>query len=275
MTTEWHLDPRLAGEYAAGRLGRVPAASVEQHLLACADCRALLVPAVDTARLDTVLTAVLERVESPRPTHLERLMLRLGIDASTSRLVAATPSLRSAWFTGVVLVLALALVAAHSGSHGIALFLALAPVLPVVGVALAFGPSVDPTHELAVAAPFSSVRLLAARALAVVGSTVLLATAAAAFLPGSPWLAVAWLLPALALTAGTLALSTRFDTAQAAAALSLLWVATIIPGLAHTRDPLLASRSAVQLASLAALAAAGAVLVARRDSIAEILRRTS
>jgi hypothetical protein len=272
---EWHLDPDLAGRYAGGRLTAVAAASVEQHVVACGPCQALLTPTVDAARLDRVFGEIVERVEDPRAGLIERLLRRLGLDEGTARLVAVTPSLRGSWFTGVVLVLGLAVLAAHSGPNGVALFVALAPVLPVLGVALTFGPAGDPAHEMVAATPYSSVRLLAARSAVVVATTVALALPAALLLPGSLWLAVTWLLPALALTLGTLALATRVDPLHAALALSLVWVAIALPGLARHRDPLLAVHPTVQLISALALAAAVAVLVLRRDRLPETLRRIS
>ena len=100
--SSWHLDPDLAGRYAHGKVGDVLAASVEQHLLACGSCRAL-VPA-DPGRLDTVWGEVLDTVQAPRQGLLERTMRRLGLSAPTARLLAATPSLRGAWLTGVAVV---------------------------------------------------------------------------------------------------------------------------------------------------------------------------
>lgn len=275
MTPQWHLDTELASRYAGGRVDTVLAASVEQHLLRCTTCRELLDPAVDRGRLDAVLQGVLDRVETPPAGLLERVLRRAGLDDSTARLVAVTPSLRGAWLTGVVVVLTLAVLTAHAGPHGVALFMTLAPVLPVVGVAMAFGPRADPSHEIAAGAPYSSLHLLVVRTAFVVTSTVLPTAALAPFLPGSGGLAVGWLLPALALTLGTIALATRVPSHLAAGSLTALWVALVIPGLARTHDPMLAATPAVQLASLAALTVSAAVLFHDRHQLAELLRRTA
>jgi hypothetical protein len=271
----WHLDTELAGRYAGGRVDPVLAASVEQHLVRCAACRQLLEPTVDRNRLDAVFAGVLDTIEAPRPGLLERLLLRLGLEDSTARLIAVTPSLRGAWLTGVVVVLTLALVTAHADPHGVALFMTLAPVLPVVGVAFAFGPGSDPAHEIAAAAPYSTLQLLVLRSAFVVASTLVPTAVLAPLLPGSAALAVAWLLPALALTVTTVALATRFRPHLAAGSLSALWVALVIPGLAHSRDPWLAATPAVQLASLAALVLSAAVLFHDRHQLGELLRRTT
>ena len=60
--------------------------------------------------------------------------------------------------------------AAYVGTHGVAVFLALAPLLPMVGVALAYGPTADPAYEIAAATPYSGVRLLALRTAFVVAT---------------------------------------------------------------------------------------------------------
>ncbi len=275
MSTEWHLDAELAGRYAQGGVSAVLASSVEQHLIRCAACRARLTPTVPTARLDAVWAEVLETVETPRATLLERLLRGIRVDEGTARLVAATPSLRGAWILGVVVVVTLAVLTAHSDGNGIALFLALAPVLPMAGVAFAFGPAVDPTHEIAAAAPYSALHLLAVRTAVVVASTLVPIGLAAPFLPGNAWLSVAWLLPALALTVTMLALATRVAPHLAAIGLSALWLAVVIPGLAHSRNALLASELPVQLASLAALTVSAGALLIQRHDLPELFRRTA
>jgi hypothetical protein len=265
--TAWHLDDDLVGVYADG-LPMAPAlqASVDKHLEACAHCRTRLAPAVDPARLDAVWAEVVAAVDAPRPGLLERLLLRGGVRENTARLLAATPSMRASWLSSLAAVLAIALLSAHAVQDGVVLFLALAPVLPVAGVAVAFAPLTDPAHELTAAAPYGRVRLLVVRTTAVVGTTLVPAAALAALLPGEPWLAVAWLLPALALTASTLALSTWLEPLRSAGMLTLAWFAVSLPGLLPGHDPLQAVRAGIQLTCVVVLAAALAVVVVRRDA---------
>ncbi len=271
-TNGWHLDEELARRYAENRVPGMLATSVEQHLASCPACRALLRPAMPTARFTAVWAEVLERVEAPAVGRLERLLRRTGLNEPTARLVAVTPLLRTSWLAGTALVLMLALLAAETGAQAVALFLVLAPVLPVAGVALTFGPAADPAHEIVAGTPYSPVRLLAVRALVVVSSTFLPAGVAAALLPVDVGLAIAWLLPALALTVGTLALSTRLAPHVAASALGVGWVSVVLYGVAR-HDPYLAAAPVVQLACLAGLALAAAVLLFRSQDLAEILRR--
>ncbi|TXS62382.1 zf-HC2 domain-containing protein [Streptomyces sp. me109] len=128
---------------------------------------------------------------------------------------AAGPALRGAW-TGAVLLVALgALALAYGGGSGGArpLLLAVAPVVPVAGVALSYGRYADPLHEIVATSPSGGLRLLLTRTAAVLAVSVPLLTAAGLLLPAAgPRLpqspaAAAWLLPGLALTLAALALS--------------------------------------------------------------------
>lgn len=273
--TTWHLDEELATAYAAGRTGTVLSASIEQHLLGCADCRALLTPTVAPARLDAVWSTVEEAVTAPRRTLPEIGLLRLGLNSADARLVAATPTLRGAWFTGIVLVLALALLAAYSSEHGVAIFFALAPSLPVAGVAVAFGPASDPAHEIASATPYPAVRLLALRTAVVVAATFVPAVAAGVLLPGAPWLATAWLLPGLALMLAALVLSGRFELRRTAGALAGGWVLLVLPGLHPNGNPLLAAEVPVQLGSLVLAAVCATLIAGHGRDLPESIRRVS
>jgi hypothetical protein len=104
-------------------------------------------------------------------------------------------------------------------------FVALAPVLPLAGVALAFNPRTDPFLELAAASPYSLVRLLLARTAFVVGTTLLPAALLTPLLPGDRWLTVAWLLPALAMSTVVLALARRIEPFLSALVLAGGWLA--------------------------------------------------
>jgi hypothetical protein len=265
--SEWHLSSGLAQRYADGEMTGPSASSVELHLLECASCRTIVAPAVPEPRLDRVWSEVIERVTAPRSGFFERLLGRLGASDSTARLIAVTPSLRGGWLTGVASLLAIALLVAHTGERGIALFFVLAPLLPMLGVAVAFAPSVDPTYETASAAPYDNVRLLLARAVAVMTTTVGLVLAAGLLLPGAQWLALGWLLPALALSVVTLAAAPRVEPAYTATALTAVWLLVALPGLRPHADPLLATHAAVQLVSLLTLTAGLLVLLLRERAL--------
>lgn len=273
MTTPWHPDAALVERYAGGHVDGVLAASLEQHLARCGACRDAVAVHAPAARLDGVWAGVLERVQAPHVGGLERLLHRVGVDASTARLAVATPALRGAWLLGVVLVLALAALAAGSSDRGAAVFLALAPVLPVAGVALVFGPDTDPTHEVAAAAPYPPDRLLAVRSAVVLASTLVPALGLSLLVPADGWHPVAWLLPSLALTVLTVALGTRVRPVVVGAALALVWVGAVLGPLVREADPWAVASPAVQVASAVLLVAGLATLALERRALPELLRR--
>ena len=72
------------------------------------------------------------------------------------------------------LLLAFAALAAREDRPGLVFFLALAPLIPVAGIAAAFGPGVDPTFEIGLAAPLRSSKLLLIRCTAVLVASLVL-----------------------------------------------------------------------------------------------------
>ena len=261
MTT-WHLERDLADRYSTGQVSPVLAASVEQHLVACAACRSLIT--ADEQRLDAVWAEIIDTVEAPKVGLVERALRLLGVSDPTARLVASTPSLRGGWLTGVLVLLVVAFLAAHASRHGTLVFMAFAPVLPVVGVGLAFGPQSDPTLEVAAASPYSLVRLVAARTTFVVGTTLLPAAALTFLLPDESWWPIGWLLPSLAMCSVVLATAQRIEPHLSALGLSAAWIG--LTAWSATRDTALLADHAVvvQLLSLAVLAAATWSLLTHR-----------
>lgn len=263
----WHLDDDAVAAWATGRvMTPAQAASVETHVERCASCRLRVAPAVDTGRLDAVWDRVVEQVDAPRLSLVEQLLIRAGVDPATARLLAVTPSLRLSWLAGTVGALLLALLVAHSSDRGVGLFLALAPVLPVAGVAMAFGPRTEALHEVALAAPYSAYRLLLVRSAVVVATTIALALPATVLLPSTPLVAVAWLLPALALASTSLALAPRVDPVFSSAVLAAGWLLLALTALAPDRDPLVVATLLPQVLSAALFALALAALLVQRGS---------
>ena len=226
----WHADKDLLDGYGAGKLSLAHAASVEAHLVACAHCRAELGRTVDARRLTATWAAIETVLDAPRLGPVERLLRRVGVSPEMARLLASTPSLRTSWMAAVTLALAFAVAAAHAGSgeRAVLLFLVVAPLLPLAGVAAAFAPGVDPAAEVALVAPMRTFRLLLVRSVAVLVATLMLTALAAVSLPGPGWAAAAWLLPSLALVATTLALSTYLSPVTAAVGIAAVWVSGVL-----------------------------------------------
>lgn len=263
----WHVEAGLLAEYATGAVDPAHAFSVEAHLIDCEHCRAALAPLAETPRLERVWLDVEDRLDVPAAGPVELVLRRLGVGDHWARLLAATPSLTLSWLASIALALGFATVAARHGERGLLLFLCVAALLPVAGVAAAFGPALNPTYEVGLAAPLSSVRLLLVRCTAVLVTTVALAGAAALALPGVGWTAVAWLLPSLGLTASSLALATYVAPMTAVATIAGVWIAGAIAAAAAPGDRLAAFQAGAQLAFAVLIVLATAVLLRRSDRL--------
>jgi anti-sigma factor RsiW len=262
-----HLEHDWLVRYARGELDQARSFSVEAHLPACGDCRAAVASLVDPRRLTRSWDAIEDAIDTPPQTLVERILVRAGVAEPTARLLAVTPALRLSWLAAITAVMTIAVVSAHArGPQGVMAFLIVAPLLPLAGVAAAYGPLVDPAYELSLAAPLGSFRLLILRALAVLAVTTLIAAAAALALPGLDWTVAAWLLPSLGLTLAALGLATTIGPVPSGALVAGTWVCVVLGAWQASGDPLSAFDDAGQLACLGvALAGLAAVLV-RRDS---------
>ncbi|MCH5674794.1 zf-HC2 domain-containing protein [Streptomyces gilvus] len=259
----WHVDAEDLRAYSQGELSPPALWSADTHLVDCAECRAVLAEvgeSVDAAweRLDAELDA-------PRPGLFERLLVRAGVADHTARLLAATPVLRRSWLGAVVAVLVMSVLAAQS-TGSVTLFLALAPLLPLAGVALSYGPVLDPTYEMAVVSPMHGFRLLMIRTVAVLAAGLALGGLATLALPGLGLRALAWLLPALALTSAGLALSARLGPVLAPALVGGAWVGLLVVADAvQAGSTLLPFTAAGQGVAAAVAALAGGLLFLVRD----------
>jgi hypothetical protein len=227
--TVWHLDPEEIRRYAQGAAPPHLAASAEAHLMKCVTCRGVISSYVDTRRVETIWHEVADRVDAPRRSWPERMLVRLGVGEATARLIAATPTFREPWLLAVAGVLALAAWAAQVDERFLQMFLVVAPLGPLAGVAVAFAGGLDPTREIGLAAPYSGLRLLLIRTAAVLAVTVPIVAAAGLALPGSNWLAVAWLLPTAGLTCAALALTARMTPVVAVGGVATAWALVTAP----------------------------------------------
>ncbi|MGW0818924.1 zf-HC2 domain-containing protein [Streptomyces viridiviolaceus] len=226
----WHVAEDDLRAYARGELAAPLLWSADAHLTSCARCRGVLAGVSDGAALDAGWERLDAELDAPRPGWFEGLLVRLGVADHTARLLAATPVLRRSWLGAVVSVLVMTFVVAVSShaAHSPTLFLAFAPLLPLAGVALSYGPGPDPTYEMAVVSPTHGFRLLMIRTVAVLAAGLGLNGLATLALPDYGLRALAWLLPALALTASGLALTPRLGPVLAPSAVGGAWIAVLL-----------------------------------------------
>jgi Putative zinc-finger len=266
--TEWHADTASLTRWVDGGAGAAEATSVEQHLLGCVACRAQVDGQVAAVRPravpdpERVWSRLRDQLELPRASVVERVLRRSGLAPHDARLVAQAPMFRTEWMSAVLAVLVFATLAAQLGhSRGIWFFLAVAPLVPQAAVALCFDPRIEPALEQELVTPYSTVRLVLLRTLAVLAGGFPVLLLLGLLIPGNaPYL---WLVPAAGFVAAVLALSTWTTPLRAAAAIAAVWLVlvsvTAVAGSVHDvlRPPF--------AFGYAILAAAGVVVFVRRS----------
>ncbi len=222
---------------------------------------------VTPARIDANWRAIQIELDAPRPSWVERSLSRFGASSATARLVAATPALRRSWLGSLVAVIVVGLSAADASRPRDSLFvlLLLAPLVPVFGVSLAYGPAADPAHEISLATPMRGLRLVMVRSLTVLVVAAATLCGAALLAPAPAPLALAWLLPALACTASALALMTFTSPRRAAGATALGWLLLVAVAAAGSGDRLQAFGAGGQVLAVVAAAAMAALVHTRRE----------
>ena len=265
--TGWHVDDETLRRYVERIDSVAEGASLEQHVLTCAPCRTR----VNTAAFAVDLTAVdhaavwdrtLDAVEVPRPSVFERLLGAAGLPSREARLVAAASAFRGVWLIGVVAVLAfaaLAAVVAHT--DGFWFFLVVAPVTPCLLVAISYDWRWDPALEPELVTPYSPLRLVLLRTIAV----LVLALPAVLLLGwvvpgGTPFV---WLLPAVGFVAVVLAASTWVSPLNAATVVSAGWFAAVWVMGARSATPAAMLQTRTQVAFLVLASASFGIFLVR------------
>jgi hypothetical protein len=265
-TTEWHVPDEELRRYADRGSAPPWLWSTEAHLAACPGCRQRLADVVDPSLVSAGWSRLDAELDAPKPGPLEGILVRLGVREHTARLLAATPTLRLSWLSAVAVTLAFTATAAHLARAMAVpiLFLAVAPLLPLVGVAASFGPGVDPTYEMALVAPLHTFRLLLLRCAAVLTTTTVLSVGASLALPEYGLVVLGWLVPALALTLLSLALTPRLGPVVAAVVVGVGWAVLLASTVRFgTGESMIFTRSGQLSLAVGAAAAAVALLKAR------------
>ncbi|MFE2595439.1 zf-HC2 domain-containing protein [Streptomyces sp. NPDC059396] len=251
----WHVDDALAAAYAAGSAPEPDAWSLEKHVESCGACAVRVSAAVRRGAAGPVLAEVraavltaatgpAPRTSAPRTSAPRTSAPRTGVPRTglVARVLwAAGPALRGSWLVALVLVAAGAVGLAYGAGFDGArpLLLALAPVLPLAGVAVSYGQHVDPMYEIGASSPGGGLRLLLTRTAAVLAVSLPLLTLTGAALPASTEVpgAAAWLLPGLALTLAALVLGSYVGCRTAAGTVAAVWaVALAVPVLGTARQ---------------------------------------
>jgi hypothetical protein len=223
---------------------------------------------VTPQRLDANWRGIVAELDAPARSRLERVLLTLRMPEPIARTLVATPALRRAWFvaTGVALLFGLGAADTRKPGASLLMLLALAPMVPVVGVTLAYGPGSDPAHEATIATAMSGLRLVLLRSTAVVACSIGAASIATLLLRDKTWMSIAWLVPSLALPAVCLALSTYVAPRRAAVIVGLLWLLPLNVIKRNVTDELVVFRQWGQLALIAVGAVAACTIAVRRDA---------
>ncbi|QLH25370.1 zf-HC2 domain-containing protein [Streptomyces sp. Rer75] len=252
--------PRTEKQDAHAPLSTGALWTVEAHLEQCGICQAEVaeVVRVHSPATMAVVDGVRERLAASLPTTRPRRWSGLR-----SGLARWAPPVLGPWVMGTVLVTLLALILSSAAYGGSLVLLLLAPLMPLLGVAASWGPHSDPSHELAAATPRTGLSLVLRRTVAVL-AVVIPALLIAGWACGTAPALI--LLPALALTSGSLALGSVVGMQRAATGLSAAWAAFVtVPALNEgALPPYLGQSTAPGWTALAIVLSAAVVL--RRDA---------
>lgn len=223
--------------------------------------------ATDPARIERNWRSITIELDAPRPGFVERFLRRIGLPAHLTRLMVATPALRRSWFIalGLSILIGLGATDAAKPRDDLFILLLLAPLVPTLGVAMAYGSAADPAHEVSLATPMSGLRLILTRAAAVVGCSSLFLGLASLLTPSTSTMAFAWLLPSFGLCTATVAGMTYTTPRRASAIVGCLWVLLVVAARVSANDPLAAFTIGGQAFMTVATVAGLAVAHHRRD----------
>lgn len=221
---------------------------------------------IDPARLEENWRSISADLDAPRPRLLERSLRALRLPNHVTRLIVATPALRRSWWIAIAVVALVGLGTTDGADprESLIVFLIAAPLVPLIGVALAFGPASDPSHELMLATPMTGLRVLVVRTLTVLLTSLVVITPLALVSDVGRSMAFAWILPALAVTAATAAGFTALAPRRSALIVAVVWIVVVLAARAAASDPLVAFGPIGQPLAIVVTVAACAVTVRRR-----------
>ncbi|WP_213456616.1 hypothetical protein [Rhizomonospora bruguierae] len=216
--------------YAGTELAGARLESVDHHVAECRECIVTLAELTDTAELARGWARLDRSLDEPRPGRFERLLRLLGLHEDLARIAATTPALHASWLGTAAFIMVGALLITRYAPADVAglAFLTTFPVLPVVGAALSFGPSLDPTYELTLVSPIGRFPIILLRTLSVLITLIGIAGLGSLAMPQQGLAAVAWMAPSLALTLVTIALTVKLEPRVAGACTAAAWAVCVI-----------------------------------------------
>lgn len=264
-TAEWHVGPELWAAYVAGSLDFPAQSAVDTHVEGCAACRLAATSYADPQALDRAWSGVaLEVARPPLPFPLEGLV-RAGVPDRDATILGASTGLHRPWVAAIMAALVCAFLSSSLTRYEDPIFLLLAPLIPVLAVAMAYDVT-DPMRELEASTPFSKFRIALLRACAALAVAVPVTTAVGLVVPGLQGLAFVWLMPGLCLTLTMLLLLTWWTAWVAAGALAVGW-AFAVGLMVEQRSLGQLDSQAAQIAFAAVACAMAVVLLVRTRSI--------
>jgi hypothetical protein len=275
----WHVDGADLVEYATGETRQVMLASIEAHLLACAECREALAVQVDGGRRQAEQAgAVDDRTWAAIADQIDRGRLPLARSSRLLRVSVSSPPMAV-----MTSLLALALIAVVSFARigqprfATTMLVILGPLVPLVGARVAFSARIDPAGAMAAAAPLSAGRVSVTRAFVAAWIASLAGLAVSPLTTIGLSESIVWLLPALAVSAATVAIATFVDPTIPSVVLGAAWIVAVLAWLEGvprglkgiSTEGLVSHRPLVQIALFVITVCALAVCALRRDSVPE------
>jgi len=190
----------------------------------------------DDVDLERVWLGVAAQVWRRETGPMERLLAGLLRSPGLARALLSTPSLLIPWLIASAAVFAAG--AAATVSTGTAWVALLAPVIAGAGIAYAYGPGVDPAHELSMSMAVSHWMVLLARVLAIFVIDTALGMAASAFSATAAGMTFGWLIPMTAVSGLALAVAVATRSANVGVAAGTgLWAMAVLGGQAAAGQP--------------------------------------
>ena len=261
-TSEWHVRPEVWERYVAGALDFPAQSAVDTHVQRCARCQRAAVTHAEAPVLDRAWQNVSLEVARPRPSAVWRWLLRAGVPDSDVAVLRASSGLYRPWVVSILAALVCAFLTGSTAQQD-RVFVLLAPLIPVLAVALAYD-ATDPMRELETSTPFSKLRMALLRTSAALAVALPVTTGMGLLVPGLRGVAFVWLLPGLCLAVAMLLLLTWWTAWVAAGVVASGWVAAGVL-LTDARSAGVVDSAGAQLAfAVIALALALLLLVRTR-----------